>query len=197
MNALLRPLAATCALLCLLPSCSGTDPGRDQARPAPRKSLSQRVAEAPGYRQDADGNWVPGSDQRHWLDGRRQGPFANTQKSKRTFATKDLDRKTWQGGSEYNAGSYEGPTDGSRFAKNSRYGQTTSREAAERAILPENQTPGTYATDAARETSQDRPGTPSDAETDFRRRVYKAPETVDWREQRGLGINETKGLLGR
>ena len=38
---------------------------------------------------------------------------------------------------------------------------------------------------------------PSDAETDVRRRVFDAPDVIDWREQRPLTIQETRGILGR
>ena len=37
----------------------------------------------------------------------------------------------------------------------------------------------------------------ADAETDARRRVYQAPEVLNWREQRPITRAQTKSLLGR
>ena len=37
----------------------------------------------------------------------------------------------------------------------------------------------------------------SDAETDVRRRVYKQPDIIDWKEQQGLGVKDTNRMLGR
>ena len=56
---------------------------------------------------------------------------------------------------------------------------------------------GNYATGAAREAGLNGIAKPSDAVTDRRRKVYKAPDIIDYEQQRALSLEQSKGFLGR
>ena len=64
--------------------------------------------------------------------------------------------------------------------------------------LPGPYATGSYATGPALEQQKARTIPHAvDAETEARRRVYEAPEVLNWHEQRAISREETKSLLGR
>ena len=122
-----------------------------------------------------------------------EGEFA-----KRDFAAKDYSKKSFWGSKDYAKKVYGGDTDASRFQKGSRF---NSKGAAEGALVSSDSgsrfDTSSHATGAARESSQSNISKYSDAKTDARRSSYKQPEITDWRNQRGLSIDDTKSMLGR
>ena len=176
-------------------SCS-TDSGGN-ARPEPRKSLSQRLDETNGYAQDADGNWVPRSDKRSQFENKGRSPYFKGSYDKKTYQAGEYKRKSWWGNKEYGRPQYAGNTDGSRFQTTSRFDGAGAREAGNAARIPDPYQTGTYGTGAAREAGSDRLAKPGNAEIENRREVYQAPEIIDWREQRQLSLEQSRGILGR
>ena len=66
------PRSILCLLVALPVSCaSHPDPGP----PATRKSLSQRLEEKNGYKQDPKGNWVPQNDKRSSFESKGTSPY--------------------------------------------------------------------------------------------------------------------------
>mgnify|MGYP000110727435 CR=1 FL=1 len=55
---------------------------------------------------------------------------------------------------------------------------------------------GTYATGDAREAGKNSIAKPSNDGIENRREVYEAPEIMDWKEQRKLSMDQSKGILG-
>jgi hypothetical protein len=160
--------------------------------------LSQRLEENNGYAQDASGSWVPRNDKRSSFESQGASPyFNNSNYSKKTYQTGEYSKKSWWGNKDYGRKSYAGETDGSRFQKSSRQQGHSAREAGGSADIPDAYQTGAYATSAAREAGTRKVAKPSDAETDIRRRVYQQPEIIDWREQRSLTLDQSKGILGR
>lgn len=191
-------LPSMLCLLALIPASCASDPGgKDKSRPAERKTLSQRMDEKNGYTQDADGNWVPRSDKRSSFESQGKSPYFQDKYEKKTFKTGDYKKKSWWGNKEYGRKEFAGNTDGSRFQKASRLDGQGARESGTAADLPAAYQTGEYATTAARESGRSDLAKPSDAETDVRRRVYQAPDIIDWREQRSLSLEQSKGILGR
>lgn len=191
-------LRSTLLLLVLIPASCASDPAaKDKSRPADRKPLSERLDEKNGYTQDADGNWVPRSDKRSSFENQGKSPYFQDKYEKKSFKTGDYKKKSWWGSKEYGRKEYAGNTDGSRFQQASRLDGQGARESGSAADLPAAYQTGNYATSAARETGRTDLTKPSDAETDVRRRVYQAPEIIDWREQRSLSLEQSKGILGR
>jgi hypothetical protein len=188
-------------LLVLLPvSCAsdsgGGKPADSAAAPASHKPLSQRLQEKNGYQQDANGNWVPQNDQRSSFEAKGKSPYFQGKYDKKTYQTGEYSKKSWWGNKDYGRQEYAGNTDGSRFQKSSRFDGQGARETGTDADLPGPYQTGTYATKPAREAGRSGITKPSDTETDIRRKVYKEPEIIDWREQRSLSLEQSKGILG-
>lgn len=189
---------ATAIAAALLAACA-PDPAADPSRPAApqRTTLSQRLQENQGFTQDATGNWVPTNDKRSPFESKGASPYFKGKFEGKTYKTGEYERKSWWGAKNYERKSYAGDTDGSRFQTASELSGRTARESSSDAGMNTRYTTGTYATGAAREAAGKAISKPGDAETAARRRVYEAPEIIDWREQRNLSIEQTRGLLGR
>lgn len=177
----------------LLVSCAS-----DKGSPPPeRKSLSQRVEESNGYTQDANGNWVPKSDKRSSFEAQGESPYFKGTYAGKEYKAGEYAKKSWWGNKDYQPKAYAGNTDGSRFMTKSRYDGSGAPESGTAAKIPDPYQTGTYATGAAREAGKGPIAKPSDAESDQRREVFPEPEIIDWREQRSLSIEQSKGILGR
>lgn len=191
---------ATCPLLlafCLaLVSCAGNNE-RDRARPTERKSFSQRLDESNGYKQDKSGNWAPKTDKRSSFEGMSASPYFKGNAKKKEFKTGEFQKKSWWGNRDFDMQAYQGKTDGSRFKKTARQQGTTAVESNHASDMKGNYATDGFATSAARETGVAGVSRVSDAETEARRRVYQAPEIINWREQRSMNQAQTRSLLGR
>lgn len=181
--------------LFLLASCASDK--KQAPATEPRKTLSERMNEKNGYKQDADGNWVPQND--------RRSPYESagaTYDSKKSFQKKDYKageyaKKSWWGNKEYDRQAYSGNTDGSRFQKSSALQGESAPEAGDKARIPGTYKTDEFATNAAREAGNKPITKTSNAAIDSRQKVFQQPEIVDWKEQRSLSIEQSKGILGR
>lgn len=128
----------------------------------------------------------------------RQNTYFEGELAKREFAAKDYTKKSFWGSKDYAKKVYGGDTDGSRFQKGSRFNSQGAREGG-MASAESGSRYGTsqHATGAAREGSKSNISKRSDANTDSRRSSYVQPEITDWRNQRGLTIDDTRSMLGR
>lgn len=178
----------------LLAAC-GSD-SKPAAAPA-RKTMSERMGEDNGYKQDANGNWVPRIDKRSSFESQGESNLGSKSYQKEAYKTGDYTKKSWWGNKEYDRKAYAGNTDGSRFQTDSRFQGQGAREAGNAARIPDPYATNTYATNAAREAGLDRLKKPSDAATENRQKVYEQPEIIDWREQRSVTMDQSKGILGR
>jgi hypothetical protein len=184
------------AVSLVLVSCAGK-PERDRARPTEHKSFSERLNESNGYKQDKVGNWVPKSDKRSSFESVPASPYFTGEKKKKEFKVGEYQKKSWWGNRDFDMKAYQGNTDGSRFQTTARQQGAVAKENRNAAALPGEYATDGYATSAAREAGVDGVSRVSDAETDARRRVYQAPEVLNWREQRPFTREQTKSLLGR
>jgi hypothetical protein len=182
----------------LLVSCaSDKDKTSTAAAPAQNRSLNERLTESNGYKQDANGNWVPQVDRRSAFEGKSNTSFANKDYKKQEYKTGDYSKKSFWGNKEYTPKAYSGNTDGSRFKKASALQGQGAREAGTHAKISDAYDTGTYATGSAREAGASPIGKPSNAAIENRQKTYKQPEFVDWREQRSVTLDQSKGILGR
>jgi hypothetical protein len=191
---LISCLSALLAASCATDSAEKKDPATPAAAP---KTMSERLSESNGYKQDADGNWVPQNDKRSSFESQGQSAYFQGDYGKKTYKAGDFSKKSWWGGKNYGSQQYAGNTDASRFQTDSSLAGKNAGESGSAAKLPSTYQTGQYATSNARETGRDKLAKPSDAETDARRKVYQAPEVIDWREQRSLSLEQSKGILGR
>lgn len=128
----------------------------------------------------------------------RENPEFKGRWQNKEFNAQAYQKKSFWGDREYAKKVYAGNTDGSRFAKTSRFDGKGAREAGTAAHdAGKTYATNNYKTSAAREAGGKEIARTPDAETDIRRRVYSQPEIVDWKDQRALTIEETRRMLGR
>lgn len=188
--------AAALALL-VLASCGA---GSHTSRPSAGTGyvpLSQRLEQKNGFKQDAGGNWTPQNDQRSSFESQGESPYFKGDYQKKSYSTSEVAKKSWWGSKQYGTQSYAGSTDGSRFKTTSTFSGQGAPESGQTAGLSGAYRTNSYATHAARETKRGHLAKPSNAETDIRRRVYPAPDIINWREQRALTVEQSRSLLGR
>lgn len=188
---------ALLTLLVLSGSCAPEEPSSSSV-PA-RKSMSERMSENNGYQQDNKGNWVPRDDRRSQFESKGESNFAKKNFSKKNYQTGEFAKKSWWGGKSYERKAYAGKTDGSHFSKSSAMQGKGAREASSQLAEPGSYDTQSYATSSARESGNSQVTSPTTAQDRVNRRdeVFQQPEIIDWREQRGLSLDQSKGLLGR
>lgn len=184
-------------LLVLLPVSCASDNNKSGRPESARRSLSERLNEKNGYKQDADGNWLPQNDKRSPYESKGQSSYFKGQYEKKAYQAGEYSKTSFWGNKEYGRQNYSGSTDGSRFQKNSRFDGQGAREAGNSADIPKTYQTDAYATNAAHEAGNTAIGRPADAETEMRRKVYQPPEIIDWRQQRQLSLEQSKGILGK
>jgi hypothetical protein len=190
-------------LLLAILTCSCAKDGGGNASSSSGEStrpLSQRLNENNGYVVDSSGNWVPRNNRRSSFESQGQSPYfqgGNNNQGK-DYKTGDYARKSWWGNKDYGRQNWQGKTDGTRFEQNSKLdGQSVTQTGAAARGSDAAYKTSTHATGNARESNARGLSKPSDAETDVRRRVYQEPQIVDWREQRSLSLDQSRGILGR
>lgn len=183
-------------VVALLVSCASETKPQETAAPA-HTSLSDRLNQSSGFKQDASGNWVPTNTKRSSFDGNAQTYDSKKTYKKESYKTGDYAKKSWWGSKEYQRQSYTGNTNGSRFQTTSQLQGQGAREATTTAKIPDSYQTENYQTSSAREAGNPAIAKPTNAAIDNRQKVFLHPEIIDWREQRRLSMEESKGILGR
>lgn len=198
-----RHIAIACLPLVLLLSCGSSNkaPGSaavpKKAETSGFKPFSQRIDERNGYAVDENGNWVPRNNKRSSFESQGPSPYFSGEYGKKNYKAGEYARKSWWGNKEFGRNSFTGDTDGSRFQSDSGLSGQRAREKGSATGFSGNYQAGSFATGSAREASNTNLGKPSDAVTDRGRESYTAPSIIDWREERALSIEQSRGLLGR
>jgi len=192
-------------LIALLPclmlgSCAKDAPSKESSTspaPAAHRTLSERLSESNGYKQDATGNWKPQTDRRSSFETQDKSQFASKSYQKSAYKTADYAKTSWWGNKSYDRKSYTGKTDGSRFKEASKFQHQDAQEAARNTDLSKPFETSDYATQAAGEVGKNPVKTSSNSIVDKRRKVFIQPRIIDWNEQRRLSLEQSKSLLGR
>lgn len=187
--------------LFLLGSCSDGDSSSDSASTPAFLPFSQRLAQDSmrdpnALAADAEGVWRPQSNKRSPMESQRQSPFFKGEVERPVYQAGDYAKKSFWGNKEYKPPAYAGNTDGSRFAQTSRLQGQSAGEAGQGYGTDAYATNG-YATSGANEAGGTRLGRPGSAYAESRQGNFEQPAMVDWQQQRGLSLGETKGLRGR
>jgi len=194
MRTVILPLVAVLTASC----ASDKQPDMAAAETGPRP-LSQRLNEGNGYMVDSEGNWVPRNNRRSSFESQGASPYfrGTNPNQNKSYKPGEYARKSWWGNKDFGRQSYQGETDGSRFSQSSRHDGQGARESGAGARTPDPYQTGGYQVGSARESAAGNLAKPSDARTDTRRRVFQEPEIIDWRQQRSLTLEQSRGILGR
>jgi hypothetical protein len=183
-------------LCALLASCAGSDV--DPSKPvAERKGMQERLSEGGGYKQDANGQWVPKSDKRSHYDSQGDSPYFKGKVETERYKTGDYSKKSWWGSKDYGKKAYSGNTDGSRFRTTANQEGQIARDNGKAARSSEPFKTNNFDTKSAHESSNAAVKRSSNAYAESQRKTYKAPSVIDWREQRSMSMDRSRGLLGR
>lgn len=187
-------LLISAVFVCGLAGCA--DPSGETAEQS-LPSLSQRLAESGGFKQDENGNWVPTNHKRSSFERQGESTYFKGSVEKPVYKTADYKTQSWWGRTSYEAGRYEGETDGSRFhraadlrAKDTSYGQ---QRYATGNPYPTDQ----LAYDPASEASAVRIDKPGNDYTELQQRNFTQPAVIDWREQRKRSVEQSGGIPER
>lgn len=200
MNRLIIPtILAACALLA---SCStGSDSGGNLSAAESGGGLaplSQRLNEQQGYVQDSTGQWIPRNNRRSQFENlTASGANRSNAYSTQQFNAGNFQTAEWTQGQSNAPSSYTGDTDGSAFHTTAAAQGQTHRESSTRARTPGPYETPAYGTSASREDGARRHDRPTDAQSANRRESYVQPEIIDWRQQRELGVDQTRSMLAR
>ncbi len=197
----------TLALITLLPalwlvSCSShskpqtTAPKPEGARIRTVDEWSDDISKNNGIKQDANGNMIPKANKRSSFESKSEFHGAHKDFKKQAYRTGDYAKKSWWGNKSYDRKSYAGKTDGSRFQKASTLQGKGAREASRAADIPDTYQTDDYTTNTAREGSATGFKKTSNDLIENRRKSFKQPEIYDWREQRAMSVDQSKGILG-
>lgn len=193
-------LTSGSVLLLGMLSVGCADKASDPAKPAVEKhqSMSERLNESGGYKQNSEGNWVPKSDKRSSFDSVGESAYFKGKIDKKPYKTGDYAKKSWLGGDkDFGNKAFAGDTDGSRFQTAARQnGQMAGANGQSAGMNGPHET-NTLGRDSARESGSSAVTRPLNETVEARRKIYKAPSVIDWRAQREMSMEQSKGILGR
>lgn len=196
-NSVLLNLGCALVLCALAASCTDN---MDSAKPTAdsgHKGLQERLSEGGGYKQDANGQWVPKSDKRSPYDSQRDSPYFKGKVEKENYKTGEYAKKSWWGSKDYATKSYDGDTDGSRFQTKARQDDMIARDSGKGYRETGSYKTNTLDHESARESGASPVERPTNAAVESQRALYKAPSVVDWREQRSMSMDRSKSIIGR
>jgi hypothetical protein len=189
-------------VLCTLAGACA-DKNSDPSKPASAEpaGLTERLSSGGGYKQDENGQWVPNSNKRSSFESKGDSPYFKGKMDKKEYATDGYNgKKSWWGSKEYGTNEYGGGDSESRFqGTEARQSGLAARDDGKAARESGVFTTNNHRHDgkSARESGSSPIERPLDAAVQSRRGVYKAPSVIDWKEQRSMSMEQSKGILGR
>lgn len=185
------------AFLLLVIGCANKieDPA-DGASSTPT-SLSQRLSESGGFKQDAEGNWVPKSNKRSSFELQRESPYFKGNIEKKAYQTGDYEKKSWWGKKTFEVSEYKGDTDGSRFKTQAKQNRKIAPYGDKKVYTGDPYKTNTLEYQSARDGKADRIDKPRNDYTESRKRSYVQPSVIDWEERHKLSLEQSRSILGR
>lgn len=181
-----------------LSSCASKSDRKDNVDATPaRKSLLSRVTEDSGYKQDSQGNWIPQDNRRSPYESQGQSAYFQKNFKKQEYKAGDYTKKSWWGNKEVERRTYSGNTQATRYQKTSDLQGKGAREINNVVNAPGSYDTNPYGTSSARETGVAGIAKPSNDRIENNRQSFDPPEIINWREQRSLSVDQSRGILGR
>lgn len=148
--------------------------------------------------KDEDGNPMMKSDRRSSLEGKQNNMATSRDFQGKDYNSKSYRKKRWGGNTFFGRKKYEGNTDASKYNKEPWFVRKQAGAEGQRAYADgKSYSVNPFRTSGASEQGGARISRPQDAETNFRRRVYKQPDVTHWKNQKGLSVGDTNRMLGR
>lgn len=157
-------------------------------------------AESFSIGKDKDGNPVMKSDLRSNFEGQQSLMASARDHSGKDYSTKSYSKNRWGGNTAFSRKKYSGKTktNANYYKMEPWFVKKQANSAGERSNLQDkNYTVNPYRKSTAHEQGGSRMEHTSDAESDVRRRVYKQPDIINWKDQQGLEVKDTNRMLGR
>ncbi len=178
-------------------SCANKTKDGVSAEASVPSSLSERLSESGGFKQDASGNWVPKSNKRSSFELERENHQFKGSIEKEVYRTGDYEKKSWWGKKEYKVSEYKGDTDGSRFMFQAKQDKKVSPFSGKKMPTMDPYKTNTLEYQSARESDVDAINKPGNDYAKYRQRRFTQPTVIDWEEQRKLSMEQSRSILGR
>lgn len=196
----LRPAIAIVLAMVLSQCADKAEPTNAAAESSKPRSMNERFNSRgkEGYYQDSEGNWKIKNNKRSSFENAGQAAYGNKQFQSPEYKPGTVQKKSWWGNRDYERKIYAGNTDGSKFATTARdAGKSANESGSASRFSGKNLESKRIDRTSALEEGTLGITTPSDAETNERRALYKEPSIIDYQQQRALQIQQTKSMLGR
>ncbi len=145
-----------------------------------------------------DGSIVMKSDKRSSFEGRRSNIVRNRDFSGKNYRKKSYRKERWEGVSHFSKKEFQGSRDASRYQKEPWFVKKQAGAQGKQFDVGKKKFfSNPFKTKPAIETTRKSITHTSDAETDFRRRVYVQPKITGWKNQSSLSVDDTNKMLGR
>ena len=148
--------------------------------------------------KDEDGNPKMKSNKRSSFENKKSSIVRNRDFRGEDYTAKSYRKKRWGGNTVFNKKVYRGNTDASRYQKEPWFARKRSVEGTKYARANgQSYSTSMYRTQRAYESKGKYLPTKSDAQVDSKRRSYRPPSVINWKEQGGLSVQDTNSMLGR
>lgn len=150
-----------------------------------------------GYYQDGEGNWKTNNNKRSAFESVGRPDMAQQQYSGKAYKADRVEKASWWGNRQYEASRYAGNTSADQYKTPASGIGEDAVESGQRSLFSrKSMTTRTLDRQTARENTQSRvlDGSPSARES---KEAYDQPAIIDWKEQRGLEIKDTKSWLNK
>lgn len=149
--------------------------------------------------KDADGNPMMKSDKRSSYENTSSNIAANRDFSGKDYTKSSYRKDRWGGKSNYDRTSYQGNTSAKKYKREPWFVKQQAALSNRKSSLGKQgyTTAGYRSAGRASEQGGRRIASRQDAQISNRRSSYKQPEVTGWKDQQGLSVKETNGMLGR
>ncbi|NWK54331.1 hypothetical protein HW115_01820 [Verrucomicrobiaceae bacterium N1E253] len=148
--------------------------------------------------KDEHGNPMMQSDKRSSFENKSSQIAANKDFSGKDYTSKSYRKKRWAGDKSYQAKQFNARGDTSKYKHEPWYVRKQSGEQSVQAADSKKKfSINPFRSKRATEQTARRTSTTENVQVSKRRQSYKQPDVTDWKDQRGLTIQDTNGMLGR